>query len=308
MRMKMYNMNRLYILISALQKSIRWCEINDSRYFAKQIMEMGYPGAVLNRLILIAAEDVGIADPSLIVYERECLDRFEYLIKQSGIKKREAVKSPDLFEVVDRGVVAAAISNKSRLLPMLSFATLFDIYENEYFSENLDEYLNRFVAALNNGDEKQASYYAYVIGIFFNSKDQLLTTIQKQSGRRNEKLIQIWVEEYKRDNQLLVLAGSVVLLCRDLCYKHGEYNDSICQYLSSPIKKTEIPDRAYDKHTGVGKKRGRGLDHFFNEAGSIKNERFSNDWEEAGKHAYFVAEQKGLGKTSKIIEAIKKKL
>jgi hypothetical protein len=105
-----------------------------------------------------------------------------------------------------------------------------------------------------------------------------------------------------------VLAGSVVLLCRDLCYKHGEYNDSICQYLSSPIKKTEIPDRAYDKHTGVGKKRGRGLDHFFNEAATVKNERFFNNWEEAGKNAYFAAEGNGVVKTSEIIKAIKEKL
>jgi hypothetical protein len=162
-RMKMYNMNRLYILISALQKSIRWCEINDSRYFAKQIMEMGYPGAVLNRLVIIAAEDVGLADPSLIVYERRCSDSFENLIKEKGIKKREVVKFPELCDVVDRGVISAAISHKSRLLPMLSFATLFDIYEKEDFSENFDKYLGQFVLALENGDEKQASYYATTV-------------------------------------------------------------------------------------------------------------------------------------------------
>ena len=89
--MKMFNMNRFYELISAFQKSIRWCEINNSRYFAQELMDMGYPGAVLNRLILIAAEDVGLADPSLVEYERKCSDSFENLIKQDKIKKRDAV-------------------------------------------------------------------------------------------------------------------------------------------------------------------------------------------------------------------------
>ena len=191
---------------------------------------------------------------------------------------------------------------------MLSFATLFHIYEKEDFSENLSEYLDRFVVALEKGDEKQALYYAYVVGIFFNSMNRILTMVQRQGGMRNGDLIQKWVEEYKRYNELLVLTGSVVLLCRDLRYPHGEYNDAICQYLSFPIKEAKIPDRAYDMHTSAGKRRGRGFEHFFNKAASLKNERFSNDWEKAGRTAYFSANQKGLAKASKIIEAIKEKL
>ncbi len=129
----MYNMNKFYELISALQKSIRWCEINESRYFAKQLVDMGCPGAVFNRLKIITAEDVGLADPSLIVYEKECSNSFDNMLKQNKIKKKEVVKFPKLCEVIDRAVIAAAISYKSRLLPMLSFATLWDIYENENF-------------------------------------------------------------------------------------------------------------------------------------------------------------------------------
>ena len=132
--------------------------------------------------------------------------------------------------------------------------------------------------------------------------------IQKHSGMRNEDLIQQWVEEYKRNNELLVLAGSVVLLCRDLHYPHGEYNDAISQHLSVPITKAKIPDRAYDMHTLAGKRRGRGFEHFFNEAATVKNERFPNDWEKAGRNAYIRANEKGLGKAAKIIKAIKKKL
>jgi DNA repair photolyase len=305
-RVKKGGRNRWYELTSALQKSIRWCEVNESRYFARELMYMGYPGGVLNQLILIAAEDVGLADPSLVEYERGCLDRFDNLIKQFDIKKREAVKFPPLCNIVDRAVIAAAISYKSRLLPQLSFATLFDIYENEDFSKNWPEYFGRFVKALRNKDEKQATYDAYVLAIFLNSEDKILKIVQKHSGMRNKDLIQKWVEEYKRNNELLMLAGSIALLCRDLQNPHGEYNDNICQHLSSPIKKAEIPDRAYDMHTIIGKRMRRGLEHFFDEAATVKNERFPNNWGEAGKTAYFSADQKGLAKAVKIIEAIKK--
>jgi len=301
-------MNKLFELISALQKSIRWGDVNASRYFARQLMKIGCPGAVFNRLIVISAEDVGLADPSLVGYESECLENFEVLIKQYGIKKKEAVKFPDICEVIDRAVIAAAISYKSRLLPMLSFATLWDIYKNENFSKNLSEYLNRFAVAVENRDEKQALYYAYVVGIFLDNMDRILTMIQRLRVRRNEDLIQKWVREYKRHNELLMIAGCVVLLCRDFCYAHGEYKNAISKYLPIPIKMAKIPDRAYDQHTLAGKRKGRGLKHFFKEGASLKNERFSNDWERAGKKAYFLADNKGLGKASKVIEETKKKL
>jgi len=303
----MFNMNKFYLLLSAFQKSIRWCEVNASRYFAQQLMDMGMPGAVFNRLILIAAEDVGLADPSLVIYERQCSDSFEKLIKQYKIKKRDAVKFPSLCEIVDRAVIAAATSYKSRLLPQLNFATLYDIYQHEDFSKDLSEYLSQFVAALKKGDEQQATYYAYLLDILFNSADQILTMIQRLSGMRNKDLIEKWVQEYKRNYERLMLTGSIVLLCRDLNYKYGEYNGAISQHLSVPVTKANIPDRAYDMHTGVGKRKGRGFEHFFNVAATVKNERFPNDWEKAGRSAYIHANQKGLGKAAKIIEAIKKK-
>ena len=303
----MYNMNRFYELISALQKSIRWCEVNESRYFAQGLMDMGKPGAVFNRLILIAAEDVGLADPSLITYERQCLDSFENLIKKCKIKKSEAVKFPKACDVVDRAVIAAAISHKSRLLPMLSFTTLFDIYQNEGFSQDLPKYLDLFAEAVERRDEEKALYYAYIVGIFLNSKDRILKMIESQSERRNIELVCKWAQEYKRYNELLVLAGSVVLLCRDFPYTHGEDKNAISQHLSIPIKEAVIPDRAYDRHTAAGKRMGRGFKHFFKKAASLKNERFPNNWKEAGRNAYFLADQKGLGKASKIIEAIKER-
>ena len=38
----MFDKNRMHELISAIQKSIRWCEVNESRYFAKELIEMDF--------------------------------------------------------------------------------------------------------------------------------------------------------------------------------------------------------------------------------------------------------------------------
>lgn len=305
---KMFDLNRLFILISALQKSIRWCEINESRYFAQELMDMGsQPALIFNRLLIIAAEDIGLADPSLIFYVRKLFDEFEIKRKQNEIKKADAFQFPDLREIVDQAVIAAAISYKSRLLPMATGATLYDIYQNETFKENLSIYLTRFADTVENRDEKQALYYAFVAGIFFNYKDRISIFIREQGKARNDYLIQGWAEEYKRDSEMMVLAGCVVMLCRNLNFTHGEYVDAIDQYLSIPIKKAQIPRRAYDKHTKKGKMMGRGLKHFFKEAATVENERFANDWQKTGENAYYSAERKGFKTTEMLIEAINEK-
>ena len=98
------------------------------------------------------------------------------------------------------------------------------------------------------------------------------------------------------------------MLCRDFDYPHGEYRYRVSDYLSLAIEKATTPDRAYDMHTLAGRKKGRGLKHFFEEGATVRNERFPNDWEEAGRKAYFEAEKEGLEKSAKLIEAIKERL
>ena len=73
------------------------------------------------------------------------------------------------------------------------------------------------------------------------------------------------------------------------------------------VPKVNIPDRAFDRHTIIGRKKGRGYEHFFREAASVKNERFPNDWEEIGKKAYLRADKEGLADAPDLVEAIKNK-
>ena len=299
---------RFFELMSALQKTIRWCEVNDARFFAKELIEMGKPGTNFTRLKVIAAEDIGLADPTLLKYVWECSDEFEIMLKKYNLKKSQISDSPETCAIIDRAVIAAALSNKSRLLAMLTFATLFDIYKNEDFNQGLDEYKKQFQTAIQRQDEKNAAYYAYVVGIFLKSENSLLEIVRQESKTRNTELIDEWSREYRRtkkEDKFLILAGIISLLCRELD-QHGEYRDHVSEWLSLPIDEAVIPDRAFDMHTDAGREKGRGFKHFFDEAATIRNERFPNDWEEQGKEAYFQAQREGL-EESEVIEAIKKK-
>ena len=57
-------------------------------------------------------------------------------------------------------------------------------------------------------------------------------------------------------------------------------------------------------HTDEGKKMGRGLKHFFDDAASVRNERFPDDLEEKGKEMHFQAQKEGL-KENDVIVSIK---
>ena len=302
-------LERLLQLMSALQKAIRWCEVNDARYFAKGLIEIGKPGANLTRLKVIAAEDVGLADPNLLKYLWECSDRFENMLNEYGTMKSKVSGFPEICAVIDQAVIASALSSKSRLLAMLTFITLFEIYKKEDFNHGFSEYGDLLHAAIRNRDERQAVYYAYVIGIFLKRENSLLEIVQQEKGDRNTELISEWVREYRRTadkDKFLVLAGIISLLCRDLPFRHGEYRAHVAEWLSRPIEEAPIPDRVYDMHTYIGRRRGRGLEHFFNEAASIRNERFPDDLEEEGKEAHFQAQKEGLLE-SQVIESIKER-
>ena len=146
---------------------------------------------------------------------------------------------------------------------MATFATLFDIYKNEKFNNSVYKYFERFVDALEKEDEKQALYYAFIVDRIFGNTGPIMKKVRDQSKKRNGDLILEWIDEYEKHGKLLNLSGSIVLLCRDLNFTHGEYKDHINHHLSIPIKHAIIPDRAYDKHTAAGKKKGSGFEYFF---------------------------------------------
>lgn len=63
-----------YDLLSALQKSIRGSDENAALHYAARLMEAGDIISLSRRLLVIAAEDVGLAYPQAITIVKSCVD------------------------------------------------------------------------------------------------------------------------------------------------------------------------------------------------------------------------------------------
>jgi hypothetical protein len=242
----------------------------------------------------------------MVGYVEKCKDHYETLITDKYNIEAGGVKYvKELYDIIDRVVIAEAVSCKSRLITMANQITLWNIYTKEKFNSDKKVYFSKFAQALSSDDIEKALYFAFVSDKIFNDRDRVLGEIRNQSIKRNTSLVNEWIDAYDRKGNLLTLNGSIMLLCRDLSFTHGEYKGKIENHLPIPIKVAKIPDRAYDMHTIKGKMMGRGLKHFFKVSGTVKNERFPNILEERGKKAYFDAEKQGLKNGEIPIQAIK---
>ena len=63
-----------YDLLSALQKSIRGSDENAALHYAARLLEAGDLISICRRLLVIAAEDIGLAYPSAIPIVKACVD------------------------------------------------------------------------------------------------------------------------------------------------------------------------------------------------------------------------------------------
>lgn len=63
-----------YDILSALQKSIRGSDENAALHYMARLVEAGDLPSICRRLLVIAAEDIGLADPNGIVVTKACVD------------------------------------------------------------------------------------------------------------------------------------------------------------------------------------------------------------------------------------------
>ena len=66
--------DNFYDLLSALQKSIRGSDPDAACYYLARLLEVGQMQAACRRLMVIAAEDVGLAYPQIIPIVKSCVD------------------------------------------------------------------------------------------------------------------------------------------------------------------------------------------------------------------------------------------
>lgn len=81
-----------YDLMSALQKSIRGSDPNAALYYAACLIKSGDLISLTRRLLVIAAEDIGLANPNAIVVTKACVDcALELGLPEARIPLSEAI-------------------------------------------------------------------------------------------------------------------------------------------------------------------------------------------------------------------------
>ena len=71
----------MFEVVSAMQKSIRRCKEDDALYWGVEMFESGFVSYAWKRLIIIAMEDVGMADPNAIVQIKTLKDVYDSMTK-----------------------------------------------------------------------------------------------------------------------------------------------------------------------------------------------------------------------------------
>jgi putative ATPase len=104
-----------YNLISALHKSIRGSDVDASLYWLSRMLEAGEnPHYLLRRLVRIASEDIGLADPNAIIQTIAAKDAYDFL------------GSPEGDLAIIQAVVYLATSPKSNSIYLASKSAKLD--------------------------------------------------------------------------------------------------------------------------------------------------------------------------------------
>ncbi len=71
--------NDYYDILSAFQKSLRGSDVNASLHYLARLIVLGDLNSIIRRLLVIAYEDVGIADPNIGLKVKACCDTAKML-------------------------------------------------------------------------------------------------------------------------------------------------------------------------------------------------------------------------------------
>lgn len=132
------------------------------------------------------------------------------------------------------------------------------------------------------GNEYEAMYWALELAPFFEVYlwKRLKVIVNEDIGIANPQLLMLvpiqakvymdFREEGRDGSARLVLANVILLMCRSPKTRIADTFQCVVAQDREKGKTIEIPDYALDKHTGAGKRMGRGVQHW-REEGCILN-------------------------------------
>lgn len=281
--------------------------LNDALYWGTELFMSNYAKYIMNRLIVISSEDIGLANinaPSTIL---------------NYYKMFETTESLDKKNVILAAISYAVKSKKSRLIDNIACEyyflpeTLDPINKNEYltfenplkvndlFGNKLDYsdlskyekdvWINAFYTYMFMGDE----HSALIIGMDLLRRNEIesiwkiirMVALQKCCVSNSEivsavKSLQelftiLKANGNKRNEENLQFVHAILLISR--CQENDtKFHDNL---YNRERKRLDIPDWALDMHTRRGKMKGRGNDYFYTDSAKIENwdENVSDEWD-----------------------------
>lgn len=140
-------------------------------------------------------------------------------------------------------------------------------------------------------------------GYFVHAINRLEVIMYEDVGLANKEmfygghlLIERAKKSYKEKKEMWILIISSLIQEISESEKSrtaGEFFSDVCKYRYD-VKKIDFPDYVFDQHTRVGKSKGRGLKHFFDEASKLipQSDKCSK-YKKSGEDAWLFFEKLG---------------
>nr|QBK90885.1 MAG: uncharacterized protein LCPAC201_01860 [Pithovirus LCPAC201] len=271
---------------SAIQKAVRRCEVEDVLYSVAEMDLTGLGNAVFINLIMFCYEDVGPAEPYLIVEVYNEYLKWKKILKDQQIKPSESASSSQAKECLIRAGYMMARAHKSRVVDY----AMHNFQKSVYLNLTIDDALNQFQEALKSKD----------LEMTLDRLDTLTRMIVDHDGRKVRPFKKIWVVIRKQPtNPTISSILEVMEKCFSITLKkclrfplihacflviQDDYQireipkltsenlvNLVETYYAEDFNHDVMKDYVYDKHTAKGKKMGRGTQHFILEGSKVVN-------------------------------------
>ena len=288
---------------SAIQKAVRRCEVEDVLYCVAEMDLTGLGNAVFVNLIMFCYEDVGPAEPYLIVEVYNQYLKWKKILKDHKIKPSESASLSQAKECLIRVGYMMARAHKCRVVDY----AMHNFQKSVYLNLTVDDALNQFQEALKSKD----------LEMTLDRLDTLTRMIVDHDGRKVKPFKKIWAVIRKQPTNSVVsnilevmekcfsitlkkclrfpLIHACFLVVRDDYQIRGipklipENVTSLVEtYYAADFNHQVMKDYVYDKHTAKGKRMGRGTQHFISEGSKVVNlgypEMYKDKFIEQRKH------------------------
>ncbi len=251
------------VLISALQKFIRRCDVNGALYTAQQLISSKREHSesfsacyqrwhrLWRRLIVIASEDIGIAQKGVLKYLQEQLVKIN--------------TNEDLWlELTLNAVMTLACAKKSRLTDHAIIYYGQKITSNDEVTKHLDLY-----EILDEKPINEQELLHYISRIYIKDRKMIPSCWQAISTicTDTEEFDSIY-SAWKDNECILFLLHAGLLITRN--YPSEQIIEQDIKNLT--VFPVSIPDYVYDMHTSEGRKLGRDFKHFIEVSCQITNQ------------------------------------